>query len=136
MASRVWTSSLATRSQCDPGQRFLPVVQDLYLLREDRVGRGVEAGWIEQLAAAVHGDLQPECTLLLDLPVAVGLRRARSRSGAAADRFEAELESFFERVRAGYLAIARDEPRRVRVIDAGGSVEEVSAQVASVLESL
>jgi dTMP kinase len=99
-------------------------------------GRGMDLGWIEQLAAAVQGDLQPDCTLLLDLPVSVGLRRARSRSGAAADRFEAELEEFFERVRAGYLQIASNAPQRVRVIDASGALPSVSAQVAKVLESL
>ncbi len=63
-------------------------------------------------------DLQPDCTLLLDLPVAVGLARARSRAGAATDRFEAETAAFFERVRAGYLELARREPRRFDVIDA------------------
>ncbi len=67
----------------------------------------MDLAWIEQLAQAVHGDLQPDCTLLLDLPVEVGLTRARSRSGVAADRFEAEAAEFFERVRQGYLQIAR-----------------------------
>src|SRR5262249_40980578 len=52
-------------------------------------GRGVNPDWIEALAAAVQGDLQPDCTLLLDLPVTMGLARARSRSGESADRFEA-----------------------------------------------
>jgi dTMP kinase len=99
-------------------------------------GRGIDSAWIEQLAAAVHGDLQPDCTLLLDLPVEVGLSRARGRSGQAADRFEAEVEEFFERVRAGYLDIARQEPQRVRVIDAAGTLPEVTAQVRKVLESL
>ena len=74
--------------------------------------RGVDAALIEQLAQAVHGALQPDCTLLLDLPVPVGLARARARPGAA-DRFEAESVRFFERVRAGYLALARAEPERV-----------------------
>src|ERR1700761_2872819 len=75
-------------------------------------GRGMDLAWIENLAQAVHGDLQPDCTLLLDLPVEVGLRRARSRSGVAADRFEAETTEFFERVRRGYLQIALAEPKR------------------------
>src|SRR3979411_3348099 len=70
-------------------------------------GRGLDQAWIEQLALAVHGDLQPDCTFLLDLPVAMGLSRARGRSGSAADRFEAEVEEFFERVRKGYLLIAQ-----------------------------
>jgi dTMP kinase len=99
-------------------------------------GRGMDLGWIEQLAAAIHGDLQPDCTLLLDLPVEVGLSRARGRSGMAADRFEAERSEFFERVRQGYLALAHHEPERVRVIDASLALPAVTAQVTTALESL
>lgn len=99
-------------------------------------GRGMDLAWIEQLATAVQGGLQPDCTLLLDLPVEVGLRRARGRSGQAADRFEAEVEEFFERVRNGYLQIARDEPQRVRIIDATQALPDVTAQVTRVLEGL
>jgi len=99
-------------------------------------GRGMDLAWIEQLAGAVHGDLQPDCTLLLDLPVEVGLARARGRSGVAADRFEAEAAEFFERVRQGYLQIARAQPGRVRVIDAAVDLPAVTQQVVRVLESL
>ena len=99
-------------------------------------GRGVDPVWIEALATAVHGGLQPDCTLLLDLPPATGLARARQRSGAAADRFEAETEAFFGRVRAGYLELARREPRRIRVIDAAAELAVVEGQVARVLEEL
>jgi dTMP kinase len=99
-------------------------------------GRGTDMAWIEQLAAAVQGNLQPDCTLLLDLPVGVGLARARGRSGAAADRFEAEVEEFFERVRAGYLALSRKEPGRIRVIDAAGDLLSVKNQVTALLECL
>lgn len=81
-------------------------------------GRGIDAGLIETLARAVHGDLVPDMTLLLDLPVEIGLGRARARSEGLADRFEAETLQFFERVRATYLALARREPRRFRVLDA------------------
>ena len=99
-------------------------------------GRGINEAWIEQLASAVHGDLQPDRTLLLDLPVAVGLARARGRSMYAADRFESEVDAFFERVRAGYLTVARREPQRIRVIDASGALPEVTAQVTKALEGL
>jgi len=99
-------------------------------------GRGLDLDWIEQLAKAVHADVQPDCTLLLDLPVEVGLGRARGRSGQAADRFEAEREEFFERVRQGYLRIARAEPARVRIIDAARTLPEVKEQVERVLERL
>lgn len=93
-------------------------------------GRGVPAASIRVLEALVHGDLRPDLTLLLDLPVEIGLARARGRRGAAApDRFEREQAQFFERVRAEFLAIARREPERVRVIDAGRAVEAVAAEI-------
>ncbi len=96
-------------------------------------GRGLDAAWIESLAARVHGDLAPACTLLLDVPVTLGLSRARARRGED-DRFEAETQAFFERVRAGYLALARSERSRFRLIDATAPVEAVQAQVAEALQ--
>jgi dTMP kinase len=100
-------------------------------------GRGVGAKWIEQLAAEIHGDLVPDCTLLLDLPVHVGLERAKVRAGdAAADRFESEREPFFERVRAAYLALAHAEPRRIRMVDASAPLPDVEKQVTTVLAAL
>jgi len=106
-------------------------------------GRGVDPVLIESLARAVHPQLVPDCTLLLDLPVAAGLARARERvggggsgGGGGADRFEAEAASFFERVRAGYLALARREPGRVQVIDAAAPLSEVQRQVAAILARL
>ena len=96
-------------------------------------GRGVDLAWIEELAARVHADLQPACTLLLDLPVALGLERARRRQAGEADRFEAETYGFFERVRAGYLEQARRQPGRIRVIDAAAALEDVQRQVSEVL---
>ncbi len=99
-------------------------------------GRGVDAAWIEQLAARVHGGLEPTLTLLLDLPVQMGLTRAKSRRDGASDRFEAETSAFFERVRAGYLDLARREPRRIEVIDAAAPLEAVQRQIAAVLSRL
>jgi dTMP kinase len=99
-------------------------------------GRGVDSSWIDSLAAAVQGGLQPDCTLLLDLPPATGLARARQRSGLAADRFEAETAAFFAKVRAGYLELARREPGRIRVVNAALELPEVQAQVTRVMEGL
>jgi len=98
-------------------------------------GRGVAASLIEELAAAVHGDLWPACTLLLDLPVEQGLGRARERGGAT-DRFEQERAAFFERVRGAYLELARREPARVRVVDASRPLAAVQRDVTVILESL
>ncbi len=99
-------------------------------------GRGVDAALIESLAQAVHGSLVPDCTLLLDLPVTAGLARARARSGADSDRFEAETVAFFEKVRAGYLAVASADAARVHVIDASRPAPEVRAAALAVLARL
>lgn len=99
-------------------------------------GRGVDADLIESLAAAVHGGLAPDCTLLLDLPVSVGLLRARGRAAGDADRFEVETQAFFEKVRAGYLELARREPERFHVIDAAAPLDAVEGLVEGILEDL
>jgi dTMP kinase len=99
-------------------------------------GRGVDAALIETVARAVHPQVMPHCTLLLDLPVAAGLARARARGGGSIDRFEAETVGFFERVRAGYLALARREPERIQVIDATAPLGEVQRNVTRILGRL
>jgi dTMP kinase len=99
-------------------------------------GRGVDRQLIESLAAAVHGGLAPDCTLLLDVPVSLGLARARGRTAGDSDRFEAETQAFFEKVRSGYLELARREPRRFHVIDASAPLEAVEARVEDILEGL
>ena len=96
--------------------------------------RGVELALIDRLAATVHGDLWPARTLLLDLPVPVGLQRARAR--AAADRFEAQQQDFFERVRSAYLARAAADPARIRVIDATPAEVAVSASALAAIADL
>ncbi len=94
-------------------------------------GRGLSVERIAQLEAWVQGALRPNLTLLLDVPVDVGLKRANQRS--APDRFEREQQEFFERVRATYLERAQREPRRLRVIDASRTPAEVQQQIADVL---
>jgi dTMP kinase len=98
--------------------------------------RGIDAAFIDTLARGVHPQLAPDCTLLLDLPVAAGLGRARARGDGSVDRFEAETVSFFEKVRAGYVALARAEPGRIHVIDATAPLNVVQQQVAAILARL
>jgi dTMP kinase len=98
-------------------------------------GRGVSAGLLDQLAAAVHGDLWPARTLLLDVPVDTGLARSRQRAGAP-DRFEAERPAFFERVRGAYLRRAAADPGRIRVIDAQLPAERVVAACRAAIADL
>lgn len=100
-------------------------------------GRGIDRQFIESLASVVHQGLNPDLTLILDLPVEVGLERARRRRLAAgenvSDRFESEARPFFERVRDRYLEIARTEPQRCRVLDATQSPDSVCAAALGAL---
>ena len=95
-------------------------------------GRGLPRDEIGSLETLVHGDLQPDLTLLLDLPVELGMKRAARRSQA--DRFEQESTLFFERVRNAYLERAVAAPERFAVIDAASNMEEVWSQIESVLQ--
>jgi dTMP kinase len=90
--------------------------------------RGGDMAFIAELERRVVG-IVPGLTLLLDVPVAIGLQRARGRG--AVDRIEAEREDFFERVREGYLARAQAEPGRFRVIDATQPADAVAAQAVA-----
>lgn len=94
-------------------------------------GRGIDRARIATLESWVQGSRRPDLTLLLDLPVETGLARAGKRS--APDRFESEELAFFERVRAGYLDLAAAEPARYRVVDASCPLDEVSAQIRSLV---
>jgi dTMP kinase len=102
-------------------------------------GRGLGDDQIRPLELLVQRARRPDLTLLLDVPVAVGLQRARRRNQdtgiehADQDRFELQRAEFFERVRAAYLARAAAEPGRMSVIDAGRSADEVTSQIVDVL---
>jgi len=103
-------------------------------------GRGIDEPSIRLLESLVQGTRRPDLTLLLDVPVSLGLERARARNAGVAegrgadDRFESERSEFFERVRAAYLARAAAEPRRIAVIDGAGSADEVTARITEALK--
>ncbi|MES9858001.1 MAG: dTMP kinase [Sedimenticola sp.] len=94
-------------------------------------GRGINSERIATLEAWVQQGLKPDLTLLLDLPIKIGLERAGKRSEP--DRFESEEVAFFDKVRSAYLAIAEREPQRVRVIDAAAALENVQRSIESVI---
>lgn len=96
-------------------------------------GRGIALDRISALESWVQGERRPDLTLLMDLPVRTGLERAVKRS--APDRFERQAMDFFERVREGYLRLARDHPRRFRVIDASRTLDEVSGQISAEIDA-
>jgi dTMP kinase len=78
----------------------------------------------------VQGMRRPDLTILLDAPVANALARAAARNaGSVADRFESERSEFFERVRQAYLSRAAAEPRRIVLVDATQSLDEVGARI-------
>ncbi len=94
-------------------------------------GRGLPFEDIALLEKWVQGDLKPDLTILLDLDIEIGLFRANERSDQ--DRFEQEEMNFFDRVRKAYLDMAKKEPERFRVIDAGEPLEVVQKQLHQVL---
>ncbi len=98
-------------------------------------GRGVDGALIEHLAGAVHGALWPHRTLLLDLPVELGIERVRGRRSQG-DRFEDEHRRFFDGVRRRYLELAASEPDRVRLLDASGTPESLREQALAAVADL
>ncbi|MDB5521777.1 MAG: thymidylate kinase [Tardiphaga sp.] len=100
---------------------------------QGRVG-GVDRALMESLQRVTIGDLKPDVTFILDVPVEVGMRRATARRGAAApDRFEAETIAFHQALRDAYQAIAAAEPARCVLIDADRDADTVAAAIWSAL---
>lgn len=93
-------------------------------------GRGIPIGKIAQLQTWLQGDLRPDLTLIFDIDVEAGLKRANSR--ADPDRFEQEKVDFFQRVRDYYLQRA-PQRERYRVIDASGDIKSVESQLEKVI---
>jgi len=103
-------------------------------------GRGLDLARLRQLNDMASGETRPDLTFLLDCPVEFGLartalRRAQFATGAGQeDRFEREEIDFHQKVRAGFLELARAEPKRFRVIDASQPIEEVSAAIRRIMD--
>ncbi|MET0151516.1 MAG: dTMP kinase [Candidatus Binatia bacterium] len=93
-------------------------------------GRELPVDAVRAVDAVARQGLLPDLTFVLDCPVATGLARTRQRrGGVAADRFENEHPNFHERVRRGFLTLARESAERVRVIDATQPVDAVHAEI-------
>lgn len=98
-------------------------------------GRGMDTEFVRRMCDLASGSLRPDMTLLFDLPVEAGLRRALERvagsgNGTPEDRFEREALGFHEKVRDGYLHLAKTEPDRFCVIDGSRTVMDVHRDVA------
>jgi dTMP kinase len=97
-------------------------------------GRGIDRTILERLRTLAVGALEPDLTLILDLPVEIGLARAHQRRGHEL-RFEAMDRDFHERLRQGFLAIAEAAPARCVIIDATAPVEAVTHAVIAAAAS-
>ena len=97
-------------------------------------GRGIDAARIAALENWTQGSLRPDLTLVLDVPVEVGMARARARS--ALDRFESEQRAFFDAVRETYLRRAAEHPARYRVVDASGELDQVQRHLEPVIAQI
>ena len=100
---------------------------------QGRLGQ-VAPGVLNAMQRVTIGDLKPDLTIILDVPVEIGLQRAAARRGAGApDRFESEDIKFHQDLRDAYRQIASEDPDRCVLIDASGSPDEVAAQVWTAL---
>ena len=97
-------------------------------------GRGVPADKLAQLEAWVHPGLQPDLTLLFDIPVEIA--RQRLANNASLDRFEQEQGNFFNRVRQAYLARYRENPARFALIDASVTLEEIKKKLEEIISTI
>ncbi len=96
--------------------------------------RGIPMQRIARLEQWVQGELRPDLTFILDVPVELGMQRVRERGQS--DRFEKQALDFFERVRKAYLERAHAHPERYHVIDASRPLEQVRDDIDKVLRSL
>lgn len=97
-------------------------------------GRGLDLKMLRDIDAVARDGVWPELTILLDLDVSTGLQR-NSHAGKK-DRFEMEEIAFHERVREGFLSIAREEPERVKVVDASRPIDAVFAEVRALMDQI
>jgi dTMP kinase len=95
---------------------------------------GVDPAFIAAMETYVLEHTRPDLTLIFDMPVDVGLQRAHERAGSEM-RFESKGLAFHERLREGFLAIARAEPDRCAIVDASGTLDDVEAAVWAAIES-
>ena len=97
-------------------------------------GRGIDPQRIAALEEWVQGTLRPDLVIIFDVPVELGMARARARSEL--DRFEREQQTFFESVRNTYLQRAAADPQRYRVIDASGDLTSVREAMQPLIEEV
>ena len=98
-------------------------------------GRGLDLETVRRVIAFAVGDTRPDLTIVLHVPIDVSEARRKAREAKQRDRMEELDRKFFERVEAGFKAIASAEPKRVRVLDATESIERIQEQIWSMVLS-
>ena len=96
--------------------------------------KGVASSKIKQLEKWVQGSLQPDLTLLFDVPVEISMKRLTT--AREPDKFEREDAQFFEKLRQAYLTRAKENPARFRVIDANQALDKVKVLVEEIISTL
>lgn len=97
-------------------------------------GRGVPPNKIEALEAWVHAELQPDLTLLFDVPVEISMQRLQQ--ARSPDKFERESHDFFSRLRLAYLQRAQQYPQRFRIVNANQALEKVQQDVQEIISTI
>lgn len=102
-------------------------------------GRGIDLQLLRRLNELASNGIKPDLTLLLDCPVEIGLSRTKQRrsqtgAGQSEDRFEREELEFHERVRRGFLELARAEPIRFRIINAAAPAQAVAEEIKNIFD--
>jgi len=93
--------------------------------------RGIDVATVERLNLLATGGIKPDLTIVLDLEADVGLKRL----GRSPDRLEAESLAFHRRVREGYLKIAASDSSRIKIVDASGSIDDISIRIREIVEA-
>jgi len=97
---------------------------------------GCDMKLLDALETSIVGQTRPALTLILDIDPAMGLARARTRADGSEDRYERKGFEFHQRLRAGFLKIAAAEPKRCKVIDASGAIDDVKARIHAAVEPM
>jgi dTMP kinase len=99
-------------------------------------GRGFDEKTIEQVIDLATCGLKPDLTLFFDISIDKAILRTKTRADdeTVKNRMDQETTAFYERVRRGYLKIAEKEPQRFRLVEAGGSIDEVHARVSEIVD--
>jgi dTMP kinase len=95
-------------------------------------GRGLDLQWLRAANEVATGGLTPDLTLVLDLPISVGLARRRADRGQQ-NRLDREAERFHRKVRRGFLALAAEEPARIKIVNANRPTQEVRDELTKIV---